>query len=134
MIWKKTHQKKKINHSSPVARDVDVHEGDRNKSEVYEDEKIPWHRDLLLPILAIIVIELKSPATVYEPEVLPDVAVVTMDEWNEPVRREEVKPKPPKPIESFDVPPVINENVPEPIDDLIFDNLGLTADWGNNTL
>ena len=45
----------------------------------------------------------------YEPEVLPDVAVLTMDEWNEPIRREEVKPKPPKPIESFDVSPVIDE-------------------------
>ena len=105
-----------------VARQSDARTTSKHDVNLSKNNVVYFQIGLIVAlILAIVVIEIKSPATVYEPEVLPDVAVLTMDEWNEPIRREEVKPKPPKPIESFDVPPVIDENVPEPIDDLIFE-------------
>ena len=105
-----------------VARQSDARTTSKHDVNLSKNNVVYFQIGLIVAlILAIVVIEIKSPAAVYEPEVLPDVAVLTMDEWNEPIRREEVKPKPPKPIEIFDVPPVIDENVPEPIDDLIFE-------------
>ncbi|MCC4213431.1 energy transducer TonB [Leeuwenhoekiella parthenopeia] len=62
-------------------------------------------------ILAIVVLELKSPVTHYESPALPDVATVSIDDWNREIRREEVKEvKPEVPEVSKLLPPVVKPN------------------------
>ena len=66
-------------------------------------------------VLVITVLELKTPVTPYQLPPAPDIATVSMDDWNEPIRREEVKEQQPKaPKVSELLPPVV-----EPIDDEI---------------
>lgn len=61
--------------------------------------------------LAIVVLELKSPITRYETPPAPDIATLSLDDWSEPLRREEVKQEPPKaPDVSELLPPVIEED------------------------
>ncbi|PHS02369.1 MAG: energy transducer TonB [Leeuwenhoekiella sp.] len=62
-------------------------------------------------LLAICLFELKSPVTVYEPQDYGDIPTRSIDDWNEPIRREAPKQAEPEvPEVSKLLPPVVKPN------------------------
>ncbi|RXG14110.1 outer membrane transport energization protein TonB [Leeuwenhoekiella aestuarii] len=112
-------QKSEVNARQSVTRKTSKHDVNLQKNNV-----VFFQLGLIVAlILAIAVIEVKSPVTPLKPPVQEDVASVSIDNiWNEPVRREEKKkPAEPKKEVSKVLPPKIADpDVPEidlPVDD-----------------
>ncbi|RXG31648.1 energy transducer TonB [Leeuwenhoekiella marinoflava] len=86
-------QKSEVNARQSVTRKTSKHDVNLQKNNV-----VFFQLGLIVAlILAIVVIEIKSPVTPFAPPLQEDVAAVSMNDlWNEPVRREEKK----KPAES----------------------------------
>ncbi|MFD2827868.1 energy transducer TonB [Leeuwenhoekiella polynyae] len=112
-------QKSEVNARQSVTRKTSKHDVNLQKNNV-----VFFQLGLIVAlILAIMVIEIKSPVTAFIPPPQEDVATISMnDMWNEPVRREEKKkPVEPKQEVSKVLPPKIAEpDVPEidlPVDD-----------------
>lgn len=112
-------QKSEVNARQSVTRTTSKHDVNLQKNNV-----VFFQLGLIVAlILAIVVIELKSPVTPFTPPPQEDVATVSVNDiWNEPVRREEKKePKAPKLEVSKVLPPKIAEpDVPEldlPVED-----------------
>lgn len=105
--------------SSKVARQSDNRATSKHDVNLRKNNVVHFQVGLILAlILAIIVIELKSPLLAQEPPKMNDVAVVSFnDDWNEPIRREIKKPEAPKPVVvSLDVPPIVDEELPETLE------------------
>lgn len=100
-------QKSKVNARQSVTRKTSKHDVNLQKNNV-----VFFQLGLIVAlILAIVVIEIKSPVIPYAPPPEVDVATVSMNDlWNEPVRREEKKkPVEPKQEVSKILPPKITE-------------------------
>lgn len=100
-------QKSEVNARQSVTRKTSKHDVNLQKNNV-----VFFQLGLIVAlILAIVVIEIKSPVTAFIPPPQEDVATISMnDMWNEPVRREEKKkPVEPKQEVSKVLPPEITK-------------------------